>query len=277
MSDLVCHLCKKPGERTDLFPDGENGRICRSCKTEAAEKISAERFVPVESKYEDASCSECSGLTSRLIGKTHPVKCHDCEERIRTERNKDLRAQEATSHIERNIGHRYAESNIENLRVEPDFKAKIVHAYEAGQSVLFFGDNGTGKTHAAVGIFRLAFIDGRRPLFRLVPDIFDDLRRSFDGGDPRKIIDACRDAKILILDDLGAEKPSEWVVEQLCRIIDWRYRDDAQTIITTNLPPAEIGTTYGSRIYSRIIGLVGKNLLRLKGRDRRQDELKGTP
>jgi len=277
MSDLFCHVCKQLGERTDLFPVGKDGRICRACKATAAEKVNAESFLPTETTYEDASCDECAGVTSRRVDGPSAVICERCATQRRSKADRERREKDATDRINVDIGRRYKDSTLENLAVAPDFRERIALAYAAGQSMIFLGANGTGKTHAAVGLFRIAFIDGKRPVFRLTPDIFDDLRRSFDGGDPRKVIAACREAKLLILDDLGAEKPSAWVVEQLCRIIDWRYRDDAQTIITTNLGLSEIAVTYGPRIHSRIIGLVGKNLFRLTGRDRRQDATKGQP
>ena len=76
-----------------------------------------------------------------------------------------------------------------------------------------------------------------------------------------------RRKKCLILDDMGAEKTSEWSIQTLYSIIDRRYRDEKQTLITSNLTLDEIAEKVGDRIASRIAGMC--KVVEIKGKDRR--------
>jgi DNA replication protein DnaC len=73
--------------------------------------------------------------------------------------------------------------------------------------------------------------------------------------------------KCLILDDLGVEKTTEWSLQTLYTIIDRRYREEKQTLITSNLTLDEIAEKVGDRIASRIAGMC--KVVEIKGRDRR--------
>jgi len=59
---------------------------------------------------------------------------------------------------------------------------------------------------------------------------------------------------LLLLDDIGAEKPSDWVKERLYSLINFRVNHKLATIYTSNCTPEELQDTLGSRIYSRIVG-----------------------
>jgi len=60
---------------------------------------------------------------------------------------------------------------------------------------------------------------------------------------------------VLLVDDLGAERYTEWVQEQIVQLLDYRYRNNLSTIITSNLNLKELRDKVGERIYSRVVGL----------------------
>lgn len=96
--------------------------------------------------------------------------------------------------------------------------------------------------------------------------LFDELRPGADGV-RRRIVDLQR-AKLLILDDVGAEKPSEWTVEKLYEIVDERYAQTRPLIVTSNVPPAQLTPHVGARVASRfaeicdVVALTGPDLRR---------------
>ena len=72
---------------------------------------------------------------------------------------------------------------------------------------------------------------------------------------------------LLILDDLGAEKTTDWALQSLYIIINKRLSEELQTIITSNLSLDELRDKIGDRIASRIAGMC--KIVKLTGRDRR--------
>jgi DNA replication protein DnaC len=128
-------------------------------------------------------------------------------------------------------------------------------------SILFIGKTGRGKTYLAASIANE--ILERKPnsqlLFIIVPDLLNEIRSTYNKDNEiteYQIIDAARNAEILILDDLGAHNYSDWVKDKLYSIIDFRLQEQLPTVITTNLldPPA-MDQVLGERITSRIFQL----------------------
>lgn len=100
------------------------------------------------------------------------------------------------------------------------------------------GECGTGKTHLAASIGHSAVAAGVRTIFITAPNLLDHLRSAYSPSssityDDR--FDLLREVPLLIIDDLGAENPSQWAQEKLYQLIDHRYnRFDLLTVITTN-------------------------------------------
>lgn len=129
------------------------------------------------------------------------------------------------------------------------------------------GGNGTGKTHLAVGaLFRFWQNHGQRGRFWPAIELLDRYRATFDDAratESAESIDAeMRRTPIIVIDDLGAGKGSEWAEERLFRLIDERYRDNGALIVTTNLTLMELPARIASRLQSGV-------LLQLRGADRR--------
>lgn len=137
-------------------------------------------------------------------------------------------------------------------------------------SVYFYGSKGTGKTMLSCVITNEIARRGKVVLFSSVPDLMADIRASFKSDNTDEVINSVKNAPILVLDDLGAERATEWVGEQIFAIINARYADKKKTIITSNFAPDELAAhfadkTQGERIVSRIYGMCAR--VQIKGKD----------
>ena len=128
---------------------------------------------------------------------------------------------------------------------------------------------GNGKTMLAVATLTEAQVRHQvQARFWPVVDVLDRYKASFGSefGLKTEDIDAeLRRVPLLILDDLGAEKGTEWTRERLYSLINARYNDLSPTIFTTNVDLA----AFDERIASRLMDHRTGNVVELVGRDRR--------
>ena len=123
-----------------------------------------------------------------------------------------------------------------------------------GKGLLLHGTVGTGKTYFAACIANALIDNGHTVLMTNFARLTNQIQGMFDGK--QEYIDSLNRYTLLIIDDLGAERKSEFMQEMVFNIIDARYRSGLPFIITTNLTtdeikkPQEIGY---SRIYDRIL------------------------
>jgi DNA replication protein DnaC len=110
------------------------------------------------------------------------------------------------------------------------------------EGLLITGPIGTGKTHLAVGIAKeLIRTKGVRCLFCDYRELLKEIQNSYNASVETTEMDVLRpvmEAEVLVLDELGAVKPSEWVWDTVSLILNTRYNEERTTIITTNLPDA---------------------------------------
>lgn len=135
-----------------------------------------------------------------------------------------------------------------------------------------FGGVGTGKTHALYALAKLLRANGVEARVRNIPDWLDYLRSKFDDKRAeRGIEDELRGDCVLLLDDLGSEKQTEWTTEIMYRLVNGRYEQARPTIFSSNLSLSEVSKRYGDRITSRIVQMVGgsKGIIKTDGEDRR--------
>nr|DAG78878.1 MAG TPA: Replicative helicase [Caudoviricetes sp.] len=120
--------------------------------------------------------------------------------------------------------------------------------------LMLIGPYGCGKTHLAAAILHQSAEDGIHGIFVVVPELLAKIRSSYNAHDGKadEIIEAAKEAPLLVLDDLGAEKASEWVKEQLYMLINHRYEHMMPTVITTNNDGAELEAELGRRTLSRL-------------------------
>lgn len=118
------------------------------------------------------------------------------------------------------------------------------------RNVLLFGPVGTGKTFAATAFLAHVSMCGVwRWNSSSTVRLLDRLRPSSDGEDD---LDRYAKVDVLLLDDLGGEKPSDWVAERLFLLFDERWRWQRPTLVTTNLLPDQLRGVLGDRTYSRL-------------------------
>ena len=113
--------------------------------------------------------------------------------------------------------------------------AKVFAEHPSGWLYLA-GPTGVGKTHLAAAIVSDNIAQGREVLFRFVPDLLDDLRRSYGSGGGNSFDNAfrqVRDVDILILDDFGAEASTAWAEEKLYQLIVHRHDSMMPTVFTS--------------------------------------------
>lgn len=125
--------------------------------------------------------------------------------------------------------------------------------------IIIGGPVGCGKTHLAVATGLAALKEGRSVLFALTPSLLTDLIDESLKGES-ELYSRAKSADVLILDDLGTNKDSEWKDERLFMLIDYRYSHDMQTIVTTNAVSEQgfrslLRGDRGARIFSRLMGM----------------------
>ena len=122
-----------------------------------------------------------------------------------------------------------------------------------GPSLLMAGVVGSGKTHQAYGAVRRLVQSGVGVRWRATTaaDLFAELRPR-PGSDSEWELAAVSRCPLLIIDDLGAAKSSEWVEEQTYRLINRRYNYMLPTLITTNLAIKDLRAYLGDRVTSRL-------------------------
>ena len=127
------------------------------------------------------------------------------------------------------------------------------------------------NTHLAVAVMNEVMQRKRVPsLFVTVPEFLDNLREAYmiPGRDLDEWMDAVKNADLLVLDDLGAEKPNPWVRERLFVVVNHRYREALPTIFTSNIGPRDLASQLGERTASRIIAMC--EWISLEGEDYRE-------
>lgn len=133
-------------------------------------------------------------------------------------------------------------------------------------NLVLLGPVGTGKTHTGIAALQyLASYRGCSFAFFPVVELLDALR---PGGDGDALLERLCSVRVLLLDDLGAEKGSEWTTERLYLLVNRRWLEGRPTIVTTNLPADELESALDPRLYSRLVD--GAHALRLTGADRRR-------
>jgi DNA replication protein DnaC len=166
-----------------------------------------------------------------------------------------------------------------------------LRGWDGRESVFLTGPVGTGKTYQAAALVRSCFrvfdppppvegwdeyYDWKGPLdsgvspvlWANVPKLLEDIRQSFNVPDMDPSGDLKRRA-LVVLDDLGAEKSSEWVEERLYCIVNDRYESGLPVIVTSNLTIGELAPKIGARLASRLKEMTEQHVVGLRGADRR--------
>jgi|SRR6476646_8954080 len=151
------------------------------------------------------------------------------------------------------------------------FADEIDANLSGGRGLWIFGGTGTGKTTLAMLISKAALESGKTVAIYSLPKLLARIRRTYDsepGGDSYlSFFERLTSVDLLHIDDLGAEKRSDWVLEQLYALINERYESQKSVLITTNLGHMELEEQIGSRTVSRLTEICEE--VELRGDDRR--------
>lgn len=124
--------------------------------------------------------------------------------------------------------------------------------------LVLVGGVGCGKTHLLLGLVSSWIETGRDGLYAFWPDVLSALRGSFhDEANPFEArMNRLATVELLALDDLGAERGTPWVEEQLLRVLDHRYRERRWTALSTNVQPSEFPERVASRLQDVRVSLI---------------------
>ena len=140
---------------------------------------------------------------------------------------------------------------------------------DQGRGIWFVGDVGTGKTTLAMLVSKAAIEAGRSVAIYSLPRLLGVLRESMNSEEGLlRLVDSLSQVDLLHLDDLGAERATDWVLEQLYAIVNARYEEQRSLVITTNLYPEALAEQIGPRTVSRITEMCGVPV-EMRGADRR--------
>ncbi len=191
-------------------------------------------------------CSICGGSGLRVVQENGRQFAQDCVCRVERRAQRML----GRAHIPRRYEHCSVESYETNfpssnrtLTAAHLRAKKFVEGYPleaAGTGLLLTGSIGVGKTHLAVGILQALVTErGAIGLFYDYRDLLKQIQNSYNSQVRETELEILRpvfEAEVLVLDELGAAKPTDWVWDTVAHILNTRYNDRRTTIITTNYP-----------------------------------------
>ena len=212
-------------------------------------------------------CSVCHKAVQtevEFLGKKKIVRCIcDCRKReidayAEMERQQELDRKRRICFAETNMSSwTFKNDDLKNAKLTSAMKNYVKNFTEFkrdGKGLLLYGTVGTGKTYFAAAIANALIDEGYSVLMTNFARITNKIQGMYEGK--QEFIDSLNRYTLLILDDLGAERKSEFMQEMVFNIIDSRYRSGLPFIITTNLTAEEIKKPQDveySRIYDRIL------------------------
>lgn len=195
-------------------------------------------------------------------GTAFPCECLD--ERVRRARNRNVSSV---------IPRRFRGVGFDRPPV-PDLDPHVVAAVRSyvdeiderlrlGAGLWFMGDVGTGKTTLAMIVSKEALRRGHTVAIYSLPKLLSEIRKTYDrdaADTYQAFLKRLASVELLHIDDVGAEKQTEWVLEQLYSLINERYEHQRAVMITTNLGPDELREQVTPRTVSRLVEICGDPL-----------------
>lgn len=229
-------------------------------------------------------CRNCGGAREvivKLFGEQKKVRCI-CKcmaDKLEAEQEQDRKRLIEINRKECFRGSRHIHSRFETseeseeMNIGRNYVKNFREFLDEGTGVLLFGKIGTGKSHIAACIANALIDKGFLCKMTNISTMVNELQASFEGR--AGYIDNLRRYSLLIIDDLGIERNTEYMTEQLYNIIDARYTSGLPMIVTTNLSIKEMSkpaNIESARIYDRILDRC--HPVEIKGTSRRRAHMK---
>lgn len=197
-------------------------------------------------------------VEAKLVRENGGYLCHGCSREAKREYN---RARVVGLLAEAGVPARYRGCSLESWRGAVPAALKGYHGDP--DTVFLWGTTGTGKTHLATAVLREWAIGGRSVAWRDVPLLTWTLRGDLDKA--AGLVASLAAPALLVLDDLGAERQTDYVQDALTALLRRRLNGCKATILTSNVAPEAFGEM-DPRLASRLAGGV---VLNMSGPDRR--------
>ena len=223
----MCPLCDGMGVR--MPPSGVLPRKAEVCLCQQ------QRITPGESGI----CPLCDGMGMRVVRRANGSRfAEPCSCKYEQKIQSLLRKAQ--------IPPRYVTCSLENFKPGPNFLALnkaygFVERYPlnaGGIGLLFTGPIGTGKTHLATAILqKLALEREVRSLFCDYRELLKQITNSYNkdvSATELSVLKPLFDAEVLLIDEIGAVKPTDWIWDTVALLLNTRYNDRRTTILTTN-------------------------------------------
>jgi replicative DNA helicase len=257
------------------------------------ERKTAENVKTADSDYIKDSllhCGKCrtpKQVRIELFGKVRTPYCLcKCETEKRDAEIAELEKHKELQRIKELRKTGFPDSEMQGWRFENDDRtnpkvSEIAYRYaenfprfkEKGKGILFYGTVGAGKTFISACIANALIDQGYPCLVTNFARLTNTISGMFDGK--QEYIDSLSRFSLLVIDDLAAERDTEYMNEIVFNIIDSRYRSGLPLIITTNLTAQELSNPAQiskQRIYSRLLEMCIP--IEIKGKDRRKTALR---
>jgi DNA replication protein DnaC len=219
---------------------------------------------PITTKIADKApivCPVCGGTGWKISDNTTDRRAARCDCMLKT-RGQKLLANAA-------IPPRYEHCEFANYRADDgrsllaQAKASVIRFVESypveKTGLILLGSIGVGKTHLAVAAMRQLILGKGIPcLFCDYRELLKQIQNSYNSSSEvteLQVLAPVFETEVLVLDELGAVKPSEWVWDTVSLILNSRYNNSRTTIITTNLLDEPAGGAPGTRLGSRAVTL----------------------
>ena len=145
--------------------------------------------------------------------------------------------------------------------------------FKENKGLMFVGDCGVGKSHLSYSICKEAREKGISSIFISVPELLTQLKSTFNKNKnytEEDLLSALKNVDLLVLDDIGADYPTEWAITKLFEVINSRV--GKSTIYTTNSNAKELASRVGKRNFSRM--MENTQIIKMQGNDYRLKNLK---
>ena len=202
------------------------------------------------------SCQHCDGtgwVSYRIAVGQYDYRQCECR--------RDLAAEDKHRWVYANLPNQETPRTFDTFEAERDSQEALEAAIsfaqcETGHHVLtLFGTNGNGKSHLVEAIAREMLAQGRWVKYAFAPDLLDALRNSYDPDATARfeqVYELYSLPDVLLLDDLGAERSTEWAVEKLTRLVDDRLRSGKRLVVATNLNMEGMAGKLSPRLADRL-------------------------